>query len=95
MLYKLIVYHTKKLIHNSLDDTQKLFHLRKRPKILLAQNYEEAVSYFDKYQNNLLGIISDIRFPKSGNKDKTAGIKFSEYANQRMKVFPLFYKQLK
>ena len=39
MLYKLIVYHTKKLIGTSLDDTQKLLHLRKRPKILLAQNY--------------------------------------------------------
>ena len=50
MLYKLIVYHTKILISESLDDTQKLFHLRKRPKILLAQNYEQAVLYFDKYK---------------------------------------------
>ena len=89
MLYKLIVYHTKKLIHNSLDDTQKLFHLRKRPKILLAQNYEEAVSYFDQYQKNLLGIISDIRFPKSGTKDKKAGIKFSEYAQSKDEGIPI------
>ena len=79
MLYKLIVYHTKQLIDNSLDDTQKLLHLRKRPKILLAQNFEQAVSYFDMYKNNLLGIISDIRFPKENKKDSKAGIYFSEY----------------
>ena len=89
MLYKLIVYHTKKLINESLDDTQKLFHLRKRPKILLAQNYEQAVLYFDKYQKNLLGIISDIRFPKSGIKHKSAGIKFSEYAHSKDEGIPI------
>ena len=89
MLYKLIVYHTKILISESLDDTQKLFHLRKRPKILLAQNYEQAVLYFDKYKKNLLGIISDIRFPKSGIKDPSAGITFSEYAQSQDEAIPI------
>ena len=89
MLYKLIVYHTKQLIGKSLDDTQKLLHLRKRPKILLAQNYEQAVEYFDEYQNNLLGIISDIRFPKDKTKDLKAGIKFSEYAQSKDEGIPI------
>ena len=89
MLYKLIVYHTKQLIGSSLDDTQKLLHLRKRPKILLAQNYEEAVSYFNQYQNNLLGIISDIRFPKKNKKDSKAGIDFSEYVQSQDEGIPI------
>ncbi len=89
MLYKLIVFHTKQLIGKSLDDTQKLLHLRKRPKILLAQNYEEAVSYFNQYQNNLLGIISDIRFPKDNKKDSKAGIIFSEYVQSEDEGIPI------
>ena len=89
MLYKLIVYHTKQLIGESLNDTQKLLHLRKRPKILLAQNYEEAISYFNQYKDNLLGIISDIRFPKKNKKDLKAGIKFSEYVQSRDEGIPI------
>ena len=89
MLYKLIVYHTKKLIGTSLDDTQKLLHLRKRPKILLAQSYEQAIDYFNKYQNNLLGIISDIRFPKSNKKDSKAGLHFAEYVQSKDEGIPI------
>ena len=88
-LYKIILYHTQQLISNSLNDSQKLLHLRKRPKILLAQTYEEAVNYFDEYQNNILGIISDIRFPKDNRKDKRAGIKFSEYVHSKDEAIPI------
>ena len=89
MLYKIIVYHTKELINKSLNDTQKLLHLRKRPKILLAQNYEDAILYFDQYQDNLLGIISDIRFPKSNKKDSKAGIYFSEHVQSHNDAIPI------
>ena len=89
MLYKIIVYHTKELIDKSLNDSQKLLHLRRRPKILLAQNYEDAISYFDTYQNNLLGVISDIQFPKSGTKDLKAGLKFSEYVQSNHEGIPI------
>ena len=89
MLYKIIVYHTNELINKSLNDTQKLLHLRKRPKILLAKNYEDAISYFDKYRDNLLGIISDIRFPKANKKDSKAGILFSEYAQAKDEGIPI------
>ena len=89
MLYKIIVYHTKELIDKSLNDSQKLLHLRRRPKILLAQNYEDALSYFDTYQNNLLGFISDIQFPKSGKKDTKAGLKFAEYVQSNHEGIPI------
>ena len=89
MLYKIIVYYTKELIDKSLNDTQKLLHLRRRPKILLAQNYEDAISYFDTYKNNLLGIISDIQFPKLGKKKMKAGLEFSEYVQSNHEGIPI------
>ena len=33
---------------------------------------------FEKYQNNILGIISDINFPRNGVKDSGAGILFAK-----------------
>jgi len=37
---------------------------RGRPRCSLAQNYEEAVTIYQKYKKNILGIISDVSFQK-------------------------------
>ena len=49
-LYKEIIFNTKQLINKSLNDSQKLLHMRGRPKILIATNYEEAVKLFKRYR---------------------------------------------
>ena len=72
-LYREIIYHTKELINQSLNDTQKLLHMRARPKIILCTNYEEAIKFIKKYHLNLLGVISDMRFPINNKKEKFAG----------------------
>ena len=61
-----------------LNEHQKVLRMRGRPKILLATNFEEANLLYEKYKNNLLGIISDISFKVNGIIDKTAGIHFCE-----------------
>ena len=48
--------------------------MRARPKILLAENFEEALALFKKYKKYLLGVISDIQFSKGGQNDESAGI---------------------
>lgn len=52
--------------------------MRARPKILLAKNYEDAIALYDKYKQNLLGVISDIGYPSNGVRDKEAGIKLAK-----------------
>ena len=74
VLYKEIIFNTKQLIDKSLNNTQKLFHMRGRPKIILTTNYEEAMLIFKKYQKNTLGIITDLRFPIKNIKNSNAGI---------------------
>ena len=44
---------------------------RARPKILLATNYEDAAEIYNKYRNNILGIISDIGFTMRKNDPPT------------------------
>jgi len=63
--------------------------MRGRPKILLATSYEEAVDMFEKYKNNLLGIISDISFNKGGETDKTAGIQFVKLVRSEDEFMPI------
>ncbi|HRS54795.1 MAG TPA: PEP/pyruvate-binding domain-containing protein, partial [Bacteroidales bacterium] len=45
---------------------------------ILALNYEEAITFYEKYKNNLLGIISDISFKRNGVTDPLAGKKLCE-----------------
>jgi CheY-like chemotaxis protein len=89
LIYKEIMYHTRVLVDKSLNVTQRLLHLRGRAKILVADNYETAVEYFENYRTHVLGIISDIRFPKDGKLDKQAGIKFTKYVRSVEPYIPV------
>jgi DNA-binding NarL/FixJ family response regulator len=74
MLFDEIMKQTGSLIHEGANVTQKLLRMRARPKILLATNYEEAWELYTRYRDTVLGIISDIRFPKGGRIDPDAGV---------------------
>ena len=62
--------------------------MRARPKILLAKNYEEGKKYFNTYQRNIIGVLSDIRFPKSGKYGKS-GIKLAKYIKSKEPYLPI------
>ncbi len=73
-LYRLVMEQTKALIEDvSADELYKMLKLKARPKILLASEFEDAVSIFQKYRENLLCVISDMRFPRNGIRNDTAG----------------------
>lgn len=61
-LYRLILKQSSEFLKETLNEQQKKFRKRSRPKILLATNYDDAVMYYEKYKQNLLGVISDIGF---------------------------------
>jgi hypothetical protein len=88
-IYKIIYRQSKGFITEGLNEHQKMVRMRGRPKIVLATSYEEAVSMFEKYKNNLIGIISDIRFKKDGETDKAAGIKFVKKVREEDAFVPI------
>jgi len=59
-LYKLVLTQSREFLKESLNEDQKKYRKRSRPKIFLATCYEEALAYFEKYKKNLLGVISDV-----------------------------------
>jgi CheY-like chemotaxis protein len=89
LLYKEIMFHTKNLVDKSLDATSRLIHLRGRAKVLLVSTFEEAKNYFNLYRDNTLGIISDVRFPKNGKINNTAGIQFTNFVRQNEPYIPV------
>ena len=61
-LYKLVLNQTSEFLKETLNEQQRKIRKRSRPKILLATNYEDALAMYEKYKNNLLGVISDVGF---------------------------------
>ena len=78
IIYTEILKQSQRLISEGINLTHKFLRMRARPKILLCSNYEEAWEYYQKYKEFLLGVISDIDFPRNGVQDSQAGIKFAE-----------------
>jgi CheY-like chemotaxis protein len=73
VLYSEIMMQTQRLISEGANDYLSLLQMRSRPKILLARTYEEAWEYYHQYEDHLLGMISDIRFPRGGKLVDDAG----------------------
>lgn len=88
-IYKIIYRQSKGFIAEGLNEHQKMVRMRGRPKIVLATNYDEAVTLFQKYRNNLLGIISDVSFKRNGVTDKAAGIEFVKLIRSQDEFMPI------
>jgi CheY-like chemotaxis protein len=74
VIYSELVNHSHSLILEGLNLSQKMMRFRARPKVLLCSTYEEAWSYFSQYEEHVLGVISDIEFPREGSLDRRAGV---------------------
>ncbi len=73
LLYKEIVTQTQAVMEESVNDEHRILRMRARPKILVAENYEEALDLYRQYRPYLLSVFSDVRFPKNGRIDDKAG----------------------
>jgi CheY-like chemotaxis protein len=69
-LYKIVMQQSRSFVKEALNEHQKMLRMRGRPKILLAKTYDEAMELYQKYKDNLLGVISDVSFKKGDSRDK-------------------------
>jgi len=76
MLYTEVLEQTQSLMADGINLSHRLLRLRARPKILLANTFEEAWEYYRDYKDSLLGVISDGRFPWRGVAREDAGVEF-------------------
>jgi len=76
VLYKELVSQTQAIMEYRLNEEHKLLTMRARPKILIAENFEEANQLFQKFEPYILGVISDVRIPRNCVLDENAGVAF-------------------
>jgi len=78
VIYTALVKQSQSVLSEGMNLSQKLLRMRARPKILLCDHFEEAWEYFTRYQDHVLGIISDIQFPYHDVMAPQAGVEFAQ-----------------
>mgnify|MGYP000131450449 CR=1 FL=1 len=89
LIYTEIFKQSQRLISEGINLTHKFLRMRARPKILLCTTYEEAESYFEKYKEFILGVITDINFKHNGVRDPEAGLKFTKHVKSYREDIPI------
>jgi CheY-like chemotaxis protein len=89
VLYREVVSQTQAVLEEGLNEEHRLLTMRARPKILVARDYEEAIHLFEKFEPYVLGVISDVRFPRKGKFDHEAGVAFLSKIKQERFDIPL------
>ena len=88
-LYSYILAQSQRFATEALNPHSATLRMRGRPKVVLARTYEEAMDYYLQFPDNILGVISDCRFPKGGEKDSEAGLKLLREIRKRDHFMPL------
>lgn len=88
-LYKFVLQQSMEFATEALNEHQRTLRMRGRPKIVLARTYEEATTLYDRHPNNVLGVITDARYPRGGVVDPQAGVQLLAELRKRDPFLPL------
>ena len=99
-LYSYILAQSQRFATEALNPHSATLRMRGRPKVVLARNYDEAWSLYQKYADNTLGVISDCRFPLhepdrsqggglAAEKDAEAGFRLLQAIRDDNEYIPL------
>ena len=94
-IYTEIMTQTRLLITEGINDLHRLLRMRARPKIIMAETYEQGMKLFRKYRKKLIGIISDIEFIRNGEMDDTAGFLFAKKVRGEIPDMPILIQSAK
>jgi CheY-like chemotaxis protein len=94
LIYTELLNQSQRLLSEGINLSHKYLRTVARPKIILCRNYEEAWSHYSRYSEHIMGIISDIDFPKNGEPDHHAGLTFARAVRSQYEDLPILLHSL-
>jgi len=77
VIYTELINQSRRVISEGINMAHRLMRMRARPKILLSSNYEEAAALAAQYREYLLGVVSDVEFPRNGALSPESGFELA------------------
>jgi CheY-like chemotaxis protein len=88
-IYTELITQSRRLLSEGLNVAHKLVRMRARPKILLASNYEDAARQVMQYREYLLGVVSDVEFPRDGELSPDSGFELARMVRGQVSDVPI------
>ena len=89
VIYTELISQSRRLLSEGVNVAHKLVRMRARPKILLGSNYEDAEREVMKYRDHLLGVVSDVEFPRAGELTPEAGFELARMIRDLVPDVPI------
>jgi CheY-like chemotaxis protein len=89
VIYTELMHHSERLAPEGVNASHRLMRIQARPKILLCRTFEEAWEAFSAYADNVLGVISDIEFPRGGEMAPDAGVEMARRVREAQPDVPV------
>ena len=89
VIYTELITQSRRAIRDGINMAHRLLRMRARPKILLAKDYESAAALAMKYQANLLGVVSDVNFPRHRELGPEAGFELAALIREAVPDVPI------
>ena len=93
-IYAEVTHQTARLMAEGLNLTHRILRMRARPKILLAQTFEQAWALFERLGPRLLGLITDVSYPRDGRMDPGAGLELARRVRARDPDLPVLLQSI-
>lgn len=94
-MYQVLLKTSQRVVREGLNQAQKILRMRARPKILLCTSYEEAEAAFVAYHSDVMGIVSDVEFPRGGVNAPLAGADFARMVRLQYPDIPIILHSTK
>ena len=88
-LYSELVEQTRSVMQDGLNRMHRLLRLRARPKILIADDFEQAQDLYERFKDYLFGLITDVAFPRAGKQNRQAGLELIEHVRETHPDLPV------
>jgi DNA-binding response OmpR family regulator len=89
--YKTLFKQTSRLMYEGFNIHDRMLRLRARAKVLLATNYEEALSIIKRYDQNIIGLFTDGRFPRNGKLRGDSGLRLVKQIREDHSNLPVLF----
>ncbi len=89
VIYTELITQSRRVIREGINVAHKLMRMRARPKILLSSSYEDAEQLVMKFREYLLGVVSDIEFPRGGELSPESGFELAAMIHRVMPDVPI------
>lgn len=89
LMYREVMAQARRLVPEGVNRAHKMMRVQARPKIVLCRTYEEAWTQFCAHSEEVLGVISDVEFPRAGVLTADAGAALARHVRKLQPDVPI------